>query len=824
MSASPQRARAYRIFCDALAQDDATRDTFVQDQCGADAHLLADVRGLIGSLQANPLETAALRGTEPGGQLAAVAPESLVGRHVGRFRLQECIGQGGMGVVYRAERTDGVRQTVAVKLVPTQLGAGAQARFEGEAQLLASLEHPSIARLIDAGVEDSQAWIALEYVRGERIDAYCDARDLQATAIVRLVVLLASAVAAAHALLIVHSDIKPANVLVGADGLPRLLDFGIATVLRDADSAQPTAAPALLFTPHYAAPEQLRGDRITVATDVFGLGALAYRLLCGVPPYPEATSAIGYLRAVREHDVAPPSEAAQQAQRSPAVVRGLRGDLDAILCRALARDPALRYPSVTDLQADLQRYLDGRPVNARPATTGYRLARFLRRNALAVGLASLLAVSLVTGGIVAGLQMQRANLAQQRAVQRDAFLEDLLKSANPWQGRRDLSVAELLESAAKSLDAKLGAEPLVEASMLGLMAETFQGLGRYPQGLDANARQIELLRRHDGAASELSLALSERGKLLILSARNQEALPVLQEAVALSEHQRGAEGALAEALDDLGVVYQNLDRGAEAAASYQRALEVYRNAGRDFGVVAADPVANLGVLRFDQGRYADAVTLLRQAAEVRGRYLPAEHPDLLDAQFNYAAALELDHQPAAAEPVFRQLYASYQRVLGPDHIDTLMAAQGIAHNLLLQKRYQEAAAIGLPAAQGMSRVAGMKHDWTLTSWDVYGLAACLGNDRVQGLAALRRISAARHQDPVAGLWRAYIADVQLGICLVATGQYAEAEPLLLTAVAGLEQSRSPRFAHTQEGYRALIDLYQHTGRAAAATDLQARLQ
>jgi serine/threonine-protein kinase len=823
VNAKAQRAQAYRIFCEALAQDEDTRDTFMQQQCGNDAALLADVRGLLGSLQTGSLATAALSGAEFVESVVAIAPESLVGRGVGRFRLLECIGRGGMGIVYRAERTDGVRQTVAVKLVPTQLGAGAQLRFEREAQVLASLEHTSIARLIDAGVEDSQPWIALEFVRGERIDRYCDARDPGVAAILRLVVQLASAVAAAHALLIVHSDIKPANVLVGADGLPKLVDFGIATALRDADSAPPAAAPSLLFTPHYAAPEQLRGERVTVATDVFGLGALAYRLLCGVPPYPEATSTLAYLRAVRERDVAPPSEAAQQAGRSAAVVRRLRGDLDAILGRALARDPARRYASVTDLQADLQRCLDGIPVSARAATTAYRLGKFLRRNALAVSLAGLLAVSLVAGGVVAGLQMRRATLAQQRAVQRDAFLEDLLKSANPWEGRRDMTVADLLDTAAKSLDAKLGAEPLVEASMLGLMAETFQGLGRYPQGFEANARQIDLLRRHGGAPTELSLALSERGKLLVMSARNREAEAPLKEAIALAEHEPGGEGALAEALDDLGIVYQNLERSAEAASAYQRALDVYRNGGRDFGVLVADPIGNLGVLYYDEGRYAEAAVLMREAVDLRRRFLPAEHPDLLDAEYNYATSLEQDHQAAAAEPVFRQIYASYQRVLGPDHIDTLMAAQGVAHNLLFQKRYAEAAATGLPAAEGLSRVAGWQHDWTLTAWGVYGLAACLGNDAGRGLAALRRVASARHGDPAGGLWRAQVADVQLSTCLVALGQYAEAEPLLRTAVPALEQSRGQKYDHTQEGYRALIELYRHTGRSADAAQLQGRL-
>jgi serine/threonine-protein kinase len=438
------------------------------EQCGSDAVLLAEVRGLIRSLKSDALATAALRGTDPR-TVPSIDPQSLIGTSVGRFRLLECIGQGGMGIVYRAERTDGVRQTVAVTLVPTQLGAGSRERFEREAQLLASLEHPSIARLIDAGVEDSQAWIALEYMRGERIDANCEAHNPGAAAIVRLMFELATAVAAAHALLIVHSDIKPANVLVSCSGTPKLVDFGIATALRDVDGSQPAAAPALLFTPHYAAPEQLRGGRITVATDVFGLGALAYRLLAGVPPYPEGGSALAYQRAVREREAVPLSEAAQLAGRAVTVVRCLRGDLDAILARALARDPAQRYGSITELQADLQRHLEGYPVSARDANRRYRLGRFLRRNALAVGIISLLGIIIIAGASMVWLQSYRTTEARNMAASRGEFLEKLLKSANPQEGRREFTVADLLDAAARELDSKLSTEPMVAASMLGLL-------------------------------------------------------------------------------------------------------------------------------------------------------------------------------------------------------------------------------------------------------------------------------------------------------------------------------------------------------------------
>jgi tetratricopeptide (TPR) repeat protein len=240
-------------------------------------------------------------------------------------------------------------------------------------------------------------------------------------------------------------------------------------------------------------------------------------------------------------------------------------------------------------------------------------------------------------------------------------------------------------------------------------------------------------------------------------------------------------------------------------------------------VEASDPVGNLGVLRYNQGRYAEAASYMREAVEIRRKYLPSDHPDMLDAEYNYAASLERNHQAGAAEPIFRELLASYQRTLGPDHEDTLMARQGVAHNLLTQKRYEEAAAEALPAAEGMSHAVGDDHDWTQTAWGVYGVAACLGSQSEAGLTALRRVAKLRRNSTTANNWRTSISDVQLGVCLVALGNDAEAEPLLLTAVKALEGFRGTSYDHTQAGYRALRDLYANTGRAAEAALWQKKI-
>ena len=284
-----------------------------------------------------------------------------------------------MGVVYRADRTDGVQQSVAIKLISTTVGDAGRVRFEREAQLLAQIEHPAVARLVDAGVENGRAWIAMEFVNGLRIDDYCRAKNLNSTDIVRLLVQLAGAVAAAHRMLVVHNDIKPANVLVTAEGVPKLIDFGISRALQVAGAAtapggSATVGVGRLFSPGFAAPEQINGGPVTVATDVFGLGALAYRLLTGRSTFPDAVEPLDYMLAISQRDVELPSRTALKAGRT-IEAQQLRGRLGCHSVQGAGAGSARRYGSAIDMQEDLQSYLTRRPVKARAPTFFYRIRK-----------------------------------------------------------------------------------------------------------------------------------------------------------------------------------------------------------------------------------------------------------------------------------------------------------------------------------------------------------------------------------------------------------------------------------------------------------------
>jgi serine/threonine-protein kinase len=821
MSDRAKRTLAYQIFAEALDVQESGRAHFVDERCGEDAELSRLVRSLIQVAAKDSLPTGALRG------VPIPNDEALLGKIVGRFRLVERVGEGGMGVVFRAERIDGVQQSVAIKLVGNTLAAAVQPRFEREAQLLARLEHPSIARLIDAGIEDARAWIAVEYVRGQRIDEYCAARDLPPRDIVRLLVLLADAVAAAHRMLVVHSDIKPANVLVTADGMPKLVDFGISTALREAGAAvdghSPTVSIGRLFSPNYAAPEQIGGGPLTVATDVFGLGALAYRLLAGVPPYADARTPIAYLLAITQHDAAPASSAALTAGRGAAVAHALRGDLDAIVSRAIERDPARRYASAEDMQADLKRYLEGRPVHARPPSVTYRAGKFLRRNAVVTSLSGLLIACLIGAGVVTAVQARRTALAHAMAARRGEFLESLLKSADPRGGRRDISVAELLDSATSALDVKLADEPLVEASMLGLITDTYDGLGHYGQALAASDRQLELLREHGGSPLELARALTSRGEVLREQGRWDETVSAMRWAVGLLRPLHSP-GDLAPALSLLAIALGQTHHEEEAEKLYLEEIALESAGDGELRKRLAYPYAALNTLMAEQGRYRESLEYGRKSVELGKQSMPADHQDLLAFELNYARALQNTHRSAEAEPIVRDIVAREARVSGPSHKDTMLAQWVLADDLVDLHRDAEAAELARSTAQTLDTLLGPDNSYALSAWQTYAIAACNSHHEEPGLAAAVRVAAARRRLLPPDNRFVHGAAAAVGLCLFRSGRYAEAEQVLLAAIAGLEAARGPSYVRTQAAYSTLRDLYVAVGRPQDAAVFTAKLE
>ncbi len=422
---TPERwARVTELFDDARRQPAAQRAAWL-DGAEADAGLRAEVQAMLAAYDTEPefLEQPA----RPGPAIDAVVTDTLVGRRLGAYRLVRQIGRGGMGVVYQAQRDDQeFDRTAAVKILPAW-SAGFAERFRMERRVLAALDHPGIARLLDSGTtDDGVAWFVMEFVAGQPVTTWCTERQLPLRERVALVERICDAVAYAHRHLVVHRDLKPANILVTAEGEPKLLDFGIAALLSEEGgrSAGTTQTGHHSFTPEFASPEQVRGERVTTASDVYSLGVLLYVVLTGRHPYTLAgLSPLDLLRTVCDVDPPAPSAVAPADVR-----RALSGDLDAVIGKALRKAPGDRYASVSELAADLRAWRSGHPVVAAPASLGYRARRFVRRHKKAVAAAAAFVMAVTAGGVATAWQARIAQAERDKAQNRFRQVQEFSRS------------------------------------------------------------------------------------------------------------------------------------------------------------------------------------------------------------------------------------------------------------------------------------------------------------------------------------------------------------------------------------------------------------
>jgi non-specific serine/threonine protein kinase/serine/threonine-protein kinase len=416
---TPERWRQIKqIFQAAFELPSAERQAYVQEACAGDAELRAEVESLLLSIEEEEFLSGVAASYVPDA-LAGEACDRNIGRRIGAYQIVRQIGEGGMGAVYLAERAGEFQQQAAIKLLRAGMDSrGIVSRFRHERQILAGLDHPNIAHLLEGGTtEDGRPYFVMEYVDGEPIDAYAARSGLGIKDRLRLFQQVCAAVQYAHHNLVVHRDIKPGNILVTGSGIPKLLDFGIAKLLRSdvpRETVGLTQAGFRMMTPEYASPEQVRGQPITTATDVYSLGAVLYQLLAGKMPHDfPSGSPTEMERVICETEPRPPS----QVSGGP-VARQLRGDLDTIVLKAMQIDPRQRYASAERLSADIQRHLDGMPIQARPQTLVYRAGRFVRRNRVSVAAAALVLVSLAGGMTVAIWQARVAQAQRLRAERR----------------------------------------------------------------------------------------------------------------------------------------------------------------------------------------------------------------------------------------------------------------------------------------------------------------------------------------------------------------------------------------------------------------------
>jgi serine/threonine-protein kinase len=786
-----------------------------------DASLAADIEGLLE-------EHAALEQERflEGASVARPAPASPAGQAIGAYTLRSSIGEGGMGSVWLAERSDGrFEGLVAIKLLrPGLIGREGEARFEREGSILARLRHPHIAHLIDAGLSPSgQPYIVLEHVDGERIDRYCDAGRLSIDARLHLYLDVLAAVAHAHANLVVHRDLKPSNVLVDTDGRVKLLDFGIAKLLEGAalpGAIEATRTGQRLMTPQYASPEQVEGGAITTASDVYSLGVLLYVLLTGHLPYRRpGTTSDSLQRAVVEQDAERPStaigrgtgegsrrpservagdgptqEALSEARglRPQQLRRKLRGDLDNIVLMALRKEPERRYASVALLSEDLRRYRELLPVAAQPDTLGYRARKFVGRHKAGVGVAAMALAMIV--GLAATMTVQAARLARQRdeiraerdkALEVTGFLEEVFAGSDPGEARGETVTArELLDMGAARVMAKLQNQPETQAALALAIGKVYLSLGLNERALPLLRRSLaERQRLHgdshlDVADSLLALSVLDqnRGDFAAAEASQRRALAILRRQLGDEDRKVG------DTLTDLSVTLLALAKYPDAETVVREALVIHRKTSGGQEAVAYD-LNNLASVLRRSGRPAEAKAVYRDALSVARSVFGPAHPQLARTINNLAVVLRDEGDVAGAEPLMREALAMSRKLYGTEHPDIALQLSNLAALVGARGDADEWVAMARQSLEMRRRLLGPDHEQVAMSLDNLGRALAQKRD----FTAARPLyeEALRIQRTVYGDEHPRVADVlaDLAELHLAQGDPGSADSLAREALA-----------------------------------------
>jgi serine/threonine-protein kinase len=676
--------RLQSLFYAAVEMNTADRDGFLREACGGDTVLRRQVESLVlSSGEGDSLVAQAVQ------EVAASAVEPGPGDRIGAYEVIRPLGHGGMGAVYLAVRADDqYRKLAAIKLIRAGLsGAEMLARFRAERQILASLDHPHIARLLDGGATpDGSPYVVMEYVDGVPIDTYVREHRLPIRDRLKLFRQVCGAVVYAHRNLVVHRDIKPANILVTEDGTPKLLDFGIAKLIGPQSTGRTvglTRPAERRMTPEYASPEQVRGEAITTATDVYSLGVLLYELLTGQHPYRfPSMRPTDIEKVVCEQHPQRPSTAAGHAGGQPrvpvSVRRELKGDLDNIVLMALRKEPARRYVSADQFSEDVRRHLDGFPVKACKDTWQYRAGKFVRRHKFGVSAAAAFVALMLAFG--AGMAL----LARRVAVERDTAREESAKAEqvarflagsfeladrSAQQGRA-VSAQEMLDRGSARIRTELRGHPDVQARLMNTMGQVYRNLGLYDRAQPLLAEALATRKRVFGENSpETAESLMSMGDLQQTKGNYAAAEQNFRRALDVQRRIAGPDSPpAADAMAKLATALSGSNPSPEAEALEKRALEIRRRIFGNNSAEVADSLNRLGSIYFLGQTYAEAELALREALAIVGHVRGVESPEYAAALSPLARSLDIRGKLDEASAVERQALALHRKLYGKDHI------------------------------------------------------------------------------------------------------------------------------------------------------------
>jgi non-specific serine/threonine protein kinase/serine/threonine-protein kinase len=822
MSAELQR-RAHAIASKAIEVSIGERTELLDRECGADGSLRAEVERLL----------AAEALAEAQGFLSGEDP--LIGSSIGPYRIQGCLGQGGMGVVYLAEQTRPIRRMVALKII--KLGMDTRqviARFEAERDALSLMNHPNVAKVLDAGATDTgRPYFAMEFVEGTPITTYCDEHRLNTGERLKVFMNVCTAVQHAHQKGIIHRDIKPSNVLVTEmDGkpVPKVIDFGIAkaTQQHGAERTFFTETGQLVGTPAYMSPEQAGGNQtdIDTRTDVYSLGILLYELLAGIKPFDDATLRnAGYAeiqRIIREVDPPKPSARLSSAENSSTSVptlrkttfallkKELRRDLDWVIMKCLEKDRDRRYETVNALVMEIYRFLNHEPVLVNPPGATYRLRKFIRRRRGFVTAAGLVFAVLLIGCIATGWQALATRRESQKVRASLDFLHEMLRSPDPLALGHKARVIDMLDLATAQVEARFAGAPEVAASIWHAFARTYEALGMYEQAEKHARLAVDRYSRDLGhghrdtldAIGLLALVLHDQDRL-------EDAEPLYLEAIEGMQRTRGpVDRETLTTRHNLALLRQQKGEYDTAERMFREIAEVQKSMTGSDGEDSLTTMNSLAVLLRDTNRSEGAESLQRTVLEGRRSVLGSSHPDTLSSMHNLGVFLADSQRPDEAEPLLDEVVRVRRQALGPAHPQTLESANALGGVYYRQKRLSEAEIVFREVA-GV-RIQALGEDHSDTQIALNNVATVL---RAQGKWEEARNMYERVVDTAVRTdgeahENTCIFRGNLGLCLTKLSHFVEAEKELLAAHSCLARARGESDGRTREVANHLVGLYE----------------
>lgn len=808
---NPERWKKIQLlFEKALEFDKPERERFLAEECGEDKELFSEVNSLI---SADEQEHSIFSGSAA--EYIAIDEKKLDGKVLGKYRVIKQIGTGGMGSVFLAERADGMfEQKVALKVVkPGMNSLEIIKRFEGERQILAKLRHPNIASLLDGGISDiGLPYFTMEFVEGKPITEYCDAKNLNIEQRLDIFKKVCTAVLYAHQNLVIHRDIKPGNILVKEDGTVKLLDFGIAKVFEeDENNKSLTRTGFRVMTPEYASPEQVRGETVSTATDIYSLGLILYQLLSGCPPYEvNTTSALELERIICLSEPQKPSTmiikistsvrgSVQQAssefisrKRSTSISKlrkRISGDLDNICLMAIRKEPERRYNSIAQLIHDIDNHLNGLPVSARKSTASYRTRKFITRHRAGVVITSIavLIIAIVTTFYTMQLAEERdkAKLEAEKSKKVSEFLAGIFEVSDPEQSRGEsITARELLDNGVKRIETELADQPEVLANMFGVTGNVYKSLGLYKAAMILLQKGYNLNDSLFGYDSpETAKSLNDLGNLNFAMGDYSSAIENFNNAIKIRKKIHGElSPEAAQSMNGLGLVLREEGRYDEAEKLITVSLSVRKKYYLEMSREVAESLNNLALIKEDQGKYEEAKELFEESLRIKEKLYSRIHPSVSHTLGDLAFLLQQMGKYKEASELFNKTLETDKSLYGNLHPEVSTDLYNLGSNTALMGDLDGAEKLYIQVLEMDKKLLGEKHPYI--ALDLNNIAGILSEKGKyeeaeklysQSLNLNMKLYGNEHPEVATSL-------SNLGVLYQRWGKYNQAEPLLKSAL------------------------------------------